>query len=938
MKENDEIVEGIANSIHKHRQLETENLIGPIKDRNLAVALSNVYYMDKPQKIWITTKENLGGYQSHSDITGTNTILTAGARTTYSSNGNVVYRNSKVGEILIRNSKGTHLIPTPKGSKEMIIYNLSSYKPSPHEADAADVTININERNPRRYNRLRDLLTFISGTDDVIQKLEEKKIEIQERPKEAEVENQQKENDLAELQDISARIIEEESKREEALNKVHSFIRKNAELRYQPILDPWQEEIKRSMIFEGTMAIDGGPGTGKTTALIQRIKFLTDEDAMLGQPSQNNDLNTEGYLPNLTQIQKEKLFGYNRNWVFFTPNELLKLFLKNSMIQEGLEATDSRVLIWDDYLVTLIKQYKLVNTETQNPFLFLREYKIEDLLPYNGKALNKILKEYEKYFLGILNERLQKLTSIDVQPFSWKTQGTSIQNYIKKQEKDYTIEGLIRLYFNIQETYREEVKDLITEYTDLLNPAAARLIRKMESENDFKDKAYTFAENWIKESSTTEESEEDEDEDEELDGNTGNVESFLYSKFRVLIKNTALMKYDPGMRLGKKYRELNELISPYLNVESFEELDDIGQLAFFSKYFVRSTRGIVSNIISEIPRSYKSFRKQELALKKRKWNFNILKYIVEDDNSRNKRIHPDEQALLIYFVNTLIAKAYKVSKLKSREINHSYFQAFREVSVPVIGVDEATDFHIIDLIAIHSLSDLEISSVTYSGDIMQRLTSSGIRSWEELNGFIRKFEVKELQISYRQSPTLLEVATKIYNRATKKEAEYISFMDKDPKEPKPLLFRNENEVDKINWIAERILEIYYAYGSGSIPSIAIFLPDDDIDQFAKQLGDIDALADVGIHVRASKDGNVLGDANTVRVFPVNYIKGMEFQAVFFHNLDGIAARHKNEEMVMKNLYVGLSRASFYMGITMTEDTAEFAFLNELFETENLSWK
>ena len=188
------------------------------------------------------------------------------------------------------------------------------------------------------------------------------------------------------------------------------------------------------------------------------------------------------------------------------------------------------------------------------------------------------------------------------------------------------------------------------------------------------------------------------------------------------------------------------LILPYINVESLEELDDIGQLAFFSKYFVRSTRGIVSNIISEIPKSYKSFRKQELALKKRKWNFNILKYIVEDDNSKNKRIHPQEQALLIYFVNNVISKAYKVSKLKSREINQSYFQAFRDVSVPVIGVDEATDFHIIDLIAIHSLSDLEISSVTFSGDIMQRLTSAGIRSWEELSGFIRKFEVKQLQI------------------------------------------------------------------------------------------------------------------------------------------------------------------------------------------------
>ena len=55
-----------------------------------------------------------------------------------------------------------------------------------------------------------------------------------------------------------------------------------------------------------------------------------------------------------------------------------------------------------------------------------------------------------------------------------------------------------------------------------------------------------------------------------------------------------------------------------------------------------------------------------------------------------------------------------------------------------------------------------------------------------------------------------------------------------------LLFRNENGVDRIKWISACILEIYHAYGGQSIPSIAIFLPDDYMDQFAKQLGKIDA--------------------------------------------------------------------------------------------------
>src|SRR5690606_1445878 len=105
-------------------------------------------------------------------------------------------------------------------------------------------------------------------------------------------------------------------------------------------------------------------------------------------------------------------------------------------------------------------------------------------------------------------------------------------------------------------------------------------------------------------------------------------------------------------------------------------------------------------------------------------------------------------------------------------------------------------------------------------------------------------------------------------------------------------------------------------GNKFIPSIAIFLPlDGDVESFARDLGDIDMLADVGIRVRASKDGNILGDNNMVRVFPVDFIKGMEFEAVFFHNMHLLEHKYSTEEMIMKNLYVGLSRASFYMGIT-----------------------
>ena len=64
---------------------------------------------------------------------------------------------------------------------------------------------------------------------------------------------------------------------------------------------------------------------------------------------------------------------------------------------------------------------------------------------------------------------------------------------------------------------------------------------------------------------------------------------------------------------------------------------------------------------------------------------------------------------------------------------------------------------------------------------------------------------------------------------------------------------------------------------------------------------------------------------------------MEFEAVFYHNINEVF-NASNKEMVLKNLYVGLSRASFYLGITSSEETEDLAFLNDIFHTENINWK
>jgi DNA helicase IV len=62
-------------------------------------------------------------------------------------------------------------------------------------------------------------------------------------------------------------------------------------------------------------------------------------------------------------------------------------------------------------------------------------------------------------------------------------------------------------------------------------------------------------------------------------------------------------------------------------------------------------------------------------------------------------------------------------------------------------------------------------------------------------------------------------------------------------------------------------------------------------------------------------GQVRGQDNDVRVFDVQHIKGLEFEAVFFVDLDKLASQHP--ELFDKYLYVGATRAATYLGLTVS---------------------
>lgn len=64
------------------------------------------------------------------------------------------------------------------------------------------------------------------------------------------------------------------------------------------------------------------------------------------------------------------------------------------------------------------------------------------------------------------------------------------------------------------------------------------------------------------------------------------------------------------------------------------------------------------------------------------------------------------------------------------------------------------------------------------------------------------------------------------------------------------------------------------------------------------------------------NGRIMGLSNEVRVFDVQHIKGLEFEAVFFLGIDRLAER---EELFDRFLYVGATRAATHLGMTCESD-------------------
>ena len=311
----------------------------------------------------------------------------------------------------------------------------------------------------------------------------------------------------------------------------------------------------------------------------------------------------------------------------------------------------------------------------------------------------------------------------------------------------------------------------------------------------------------------------------------------------------------------------------------------------------------VERYINGIPKRYGLFREE--SQKKKHW------YCVEGFSPTD--IHPLEvDIVLLAMIRAVNGLIEGVLALNSPD-NPAYktLGQMQDLYRTQVLVDEVSDFSPIQLSCMIGIARPGVKSFFACGDFHQRVTGWGTCSIEQMEWAIPNINTREIHIPYRQSRQLHNFAEQIIRMsggdiADAKLPEY-----KNNEGFRPVLATYMSEVSEIaNCLSQRIREINQLVGK--LPSIAILVNSEkEVQSFANALED--ALADQNIRVISCLKGQTHSTNNAVRVFSVGYIKGLEFEAVFFVGIDKLA--EKEPDLFDKYLYVGATRAATYLGIT-----------------------
>ena len=746
---------------------------------------------------------------------------------------------------------------------------------------------------------------------------------------------------ISELEDLigdgdSTSVLESEIGVIEALNRaqeqrLHAFreakqarirhVITSAALRNQPKLDAEQVRAKKRQILDGQVIIQGSPGTGKTTALLDRISLLTDHATI------------REHVPSLSDGALDRLTDPDTAYLLFTPNELLVHYLKETMNAKGLLADSSKLKTWAGYRDQLAQQMGLLQADrSKSPFIkdrvaFRMESQTFNVRADEWKTFLTVLRET---FSEFVSRRHRRILDIEANASHAPTLVQKVQDYLDKAARARDPSELMRIFESLKSLNSERAGKPVTEADkearNHLNRLATRLHARIRADTQVHHRLLTALAELRGDHSGEDDgdSETDIHEQHNVDQKTLDVRenddiALIGRTARGILRKLALRRGLASVQFTGSEQIMLDHVRPWIDDHAIETLAPLLLISLLRE----PCAGPDSNVVNQVRFYYPWLRRTHFVGRLTPFlHPNQQSRLAESGAPKGKSIVSDELDLVLFLQLWLLRIGWRTRRSRKSSLSRTFEHSLREI----IAVDEATDFSPIQLACMAMTANPAYDCITLAGDLMQRVTDVGLRKWEEYEsvagaiGLARVHRVG-LRISYRQSRRLHSITTRLYEASTGNPPSTRSAYPPSEHDPFPLLHVGTDRHDCAEWIARRIVEIRRSYDDqGIIPTIAVLVPDESsVDTFADALEEARSLGG-NIEVDRCHNGRILGESASVRIFNVKHIKGLEFEAAFFHDMGAIAARFST--LAEKLLYVGLSRASLYLGITVIGDTPQ----------------
>jgi hypothetical protein len=709
---------------------------------------------------------------------------------------------------------------------------------------------------------------------------------------------------LLEESDSIEEILAEDQSRKDIFEGTRRNIIGKMELRDQPIMDQYQDEIFR-LPLDARLLILGSPGTGKTTTLIQRLSQKLEEKYL-----------NEDEKDIIDSVKTE--IPHAQNWLMFTPTELLKQYLKEAFNREHIPAPDSNVKTWADYRKGLARNTLGILKTSSNTCDYTLKESAETL---NDAALTNLIGWFEDfnawYYTNLFEELHQSAKNLaNSHDDKIATVGQRLISTLKKSTKWQNLPNIsvsFILEVHLVQKHLEQIK------VDIEKRIEDAVKHQRTKNRNFLEELAEFISGLSHNDIEDQEDFEEEDDEAQQPTTTRKQALDIYKK---AVKAQAKAVINERF-LGKD--TLNAKVIQWLGNRglSKEDYKVIGN----SLIMQSSARRFIKPILKDIPKKYRVFRRQ----RQQEGQWYLKEGFARTD------LHPLELDIILLMI-LRNASEFFINKNVLRNIDKSSFSYLKEIEGVFryqVFVDEATDFSPIQLACMANLSHPQVRSFFACGDFNQRLTTWGTRSEKEIHWIFsntnRKIDIRKINIAYRQSTQLNELARSVILAFDGQEQDVVLPKHVNNDCFSPVLLENATDNATIEWLALRIQEIEKLVKK--LPSIAILVCDEnDVEPLANDLNSI--LEEVNIQVIACHKGQTRGQDTDVRVFDVQYIKGLEFEAVFFVGIDRLV--RLQSQLFDKYLYVGATRAATYLGMTCRDSLPDaIVGLRHLFVT---NWK